>query len=157
MGQLAYSLMHNSFLEPEASRSKAPGSSRASSPPGSPDDGCAHCLMPLTSVPGYQGGIQQRCVVCNAKVTKCCARCSTSPFSLVPLCPEVTIIKRGELKGKRIKHTCLARHRANPAALPSSGRSRKVKRKRSAATDGSESSEEPEDEEGGEEEDEDWD
>mmetsp|Transcript_56605 Transcript_56605/g.126441 ORF Transcript_56605/g.126441 Transcript_56605/m.126441 type:complete len:127 (-) Transcript_56605:656-1036(-) len=89
LGKLAMKLMHNKFLDEEDSPRKSPSGGRAS--PGSPGSPCPHGdhkLIPLRLVPGYAGGRQQRCICCNKKTSYVCACCSTSPFSLVPLCLE---------------------------------------------------------------------
>ena len=98
--------------------------------------------MPLRLVPGYAGGRQQRCICCDKKTSFVCACCSTSPFALVPLCPEVTKAKKDQgkvKKGQIIKHACLSRHVENPMLRPGSKGARKAKRARSGATDGTES------------------
>ena len=140
MASLAYKLMHNKFLDEEDSPRKSPNGGRAS--PGSPCAHGEHKLIPLRFVEGYAGGRQQRCICCNRKTSYVCACCSTSPFALVPLCPEVTKAKKDQgkvKKGQIIKHACLARHVENPALRPGNSRGRKAKRARAAATDGTES------------------
>ena len=143
MSELAYKLMHNSFLENVESPKKSP--SCASSPGRESSADEDHYLKAIKDIPGYVGGRQQRCICCNRKTSYCCATCSTNPFALVPLCPEQTKVKadRGKVhKGQIIKHACLARHRSNPALMRGTKAPRKAGRARGAAADGSESSEE---------------
>ena len=99
MGKLAMKLMHNSFLDKDESPRKSPNGGRGSLA-GSPCPHGEHKLMPLRLVPGYAGGRQQRCICCDKKTSFVCACCSTSPFALVPLCPEVTKAKKDQGKVK---------------------------------------------------------
>ncbi|KAL1523664.1 hypothetical protein AB1Y20_018598 [Prymnesium parvum] len=136
MARLAYALMHNSFLT-SASPSKSSKSSARSSPGGCQE--CDHELIPLKYIQGYEGCKQQRCILCNTKTSWCCRDCTTGPLCLVPVCPKETVVRRGPNQGKTVRHGCLARHRANPALLPT--RRQGAKRARSApGNDGSQSS-----------------
>jgi hypothetical protein len=92
-------------------------------------------------------------MLCNAPTIWCCRDCTSGALSLFPLCPKETRPKRGQNKGKVIKHQCLCKHRANPFFIPDRRR-KGAKRARAAGTAGTEEADgaESEGEEGGGEE-----
>ena len=59
-----------------------------------------------------------------------CRQCSTGPTALIPLCPCTTVPKRGEDKGKVIRHDCLAKHCMNPNFFPKGQREKPTRCKR---------------------------
>ena len=81
-------------------------------------DGDTHYLTKITCIDGYQGGKQQRCIWCNSKTAWVCATCTTGPMALVPLCPEITKVRKGQYGGVQVAHQCLGRHRCNPTFFP---------------------------------------
>ena len=85
---------------------------------------------------------QQRCIMCNRKTAWCCATCTQGPMALVPLCPEVTIPRKGPGKGSQIFHRCLCKHRSDPTFFPKGHRGGgRPKRARGAMELGESSSE----------------
>ena len=67
-----------------------------------------HELVPISSIPGWTGGLQQRCSICKANARAvpltgyCCGGCS-SAVSIVPIHHTCKVT------------TCLAKHRRGPA------------------------------------------
>jgi hypothetical protein len=79
---------------------------------------CAHIPVPLHCIPGYNGGAQQKCVVCVAngvtaclKTTYACVLCSTKDFVVALHPPSFTL-------GKSTGYTCHIAHRRNPTKHP---------------------------------------
>jgi hypothetical protein len=91
----------------------------------------------------YNGARQQRCAICNKHTSKVCMICTTGVGALVPLCPQKTRGRKFH-KGTVATHSCLARHRSNPARLPTKKRKREAVR---ATADEDSSAEEAVDEE----------
>ena len=134
LDQLALALMRNPKAEAPRPCSQAGG---ARSPTGScTGDGDPHYLTPLSSIDGYTGGKQQRCVCCNNKTAWVCATCTTGPMALVPLCPEISKVRKGPSRGQQVMHPCLGRHRCNPTFFPKGKRGgSRPKRARGPAED----------------------
>ena len=125
MGKLAYALMHNSFLQAPTGSPRAPPSAGRGSP--SSCDDCDHELVHISEIKNFSGYKQQRCMLCNAPTIWCCRDCTSGALSLFPLCPKETRPKRGQNKGKVIKHQCLCKHRANPFFIPDRRRNTAVR------------------------------
>ncbi|KAL3914376.1 MAG: hypothetical protein SGPRY_007648, partial [Prymnesium sp.] len=153
MGKLAYNLMHNDFLAAEQAQTSpkaAASAGRASSPESTRQDCGEHDLTPLKYVAGYQGYKQQLCIMRNRQTSWCCRSWTKGPFCLEPMCPIESRPRKGPRKGTTRKHNCFARHKANPALLPS--HRRHAKRSRPAPGTHRTESEEDHDEDGWEDE-----
>jgi hypothetical protein len=142
MDRLALRLMNN----PDAPQSKAadgspPAKHASRSPEGACPDGQHHRLMRLGDVEGVdpksgKGTRQERCIMCNKHTVWVCATCTEGAHALVPVCPEITRPRKGELRGCTIHHPCLGQHRCNPLFFPKGKRASGGKRKKAAAADG---------------------
>lgn len=129
MDRLGLKLMQNP--DASASSGESPERSARASPTMMPD-GDVHMLTPLKHVPGlaWKKGMQQRCVMCNHHTVWVCATCTTGPTGLVPLCPESTVVRKGDAKGQTHHHPCLHKHMCNPTFMPKGRATRKAKRAR---------------------------
>ena len=98
--------------------SEADGRSAFTPSPSQSAVSCAHIPVPLHCIPGYNGGAQQKCVVCVAngvtaclKTTYACVLCSTKDFVVALHPPSFTL-------GKSTGYTCHIAHRRNPTKHP---------------------------------------
>ena len=144
--RLAYDLMNNVHANsPKPTATSTPGAVRAryASDGGSPSsvsshspcDNLTHVLAPLRSLEGYDGGMQQRCVMCNKPQAWYCVTCTKSVDSIVPVCPEFTVPRKGENRGEKVYHPCLARHCLNPSFFPKGRVSATKKAKRAKSNE----------------------
>jgi len=140
MDRLSLRLMTNPDAAPCGVESPQGANGRKS--PGSADDDTgSHNLQHLKDVEGvwWKPGMQQHCVICDAKTAWVCAECSTDASNLVPLCPQFTCPRKGANKGDRIAHDCLDKHRCRPCFFPKgakgAGAKCRTKRVRPEATD----------------------
>ena len=153
MDRLALRLMNNPDAPPsKAANSSSPPKPAARSPEGACPDGLHHRLMRLADVEGVdpksgKGTRQERCIMCNKHTVWVCATCTESCNALVPVCPEVSRPRKGELRGCTIHHPCLGQHRCNPNFFPKGKRQTgggKRKKSGSPADEGCEGSDEAE-------------
>ena len=64
-------------------------------------------------LPGYTGGKQQRCVICNEHVSWACATCSTPLNGIVPVHPPPTGVGKN-----MVRFCCYAAHCRQPHLAP---------------------------------------
>ena len=62
-----------------------------------------------SKLPDFTGKKQQRCQMCNQYTSWYCVECSEGKHALVPICPEVTVARKGPRKGEPQHHRCLCR------------------------------------------------
>lgn len=121
MDRLALKLMNNPDAESPTTDS-SPSNGRKS--PADSSEAGDHHLMHLKHVEGitWKPGLQQRCVMCNAKTVWVCAECSDGPTALVPLCSQYTCSRAKGEKGSVTQHKCLELHSCRPSFFPRGGK-----------------------------------
>ena len=138
MDRLAIKLMNNPHISPDSPTISPIGSGTRRSPLEC-DECVDHEIVPLKDIPGYvdavkdqkQKGKQQRCLWCNNPTSWACKTCSRGAHGLAPICPAVTIPRKGDNKSVPQHHQCLCNHRANPSFWPQSKFGKGAKRARS--------------------------